>query len=121
MREADANALAFTRVAVADLYCYPHRLVYGAALELWGAFCAVTPADVYRRLWMRGQLVDLGHDAASWLWDVYETDPTGFDCLAAAETVLSLSLRRQAIVRQRELLGQLERGRLAPEELAELI
>jgi len=121
LREPELNVLAFTRVAVADLYCHPHRLVYGAAMELWGAFCTVTVADVYRRLWLRGQIADLGHMPAVWLWDLHEADPSGYDCLAAAETVLHLSRWRRALVAQRALLGELERGRVAPEELQEMI
>ncbi len=119
LREADANAVAFTLVAADDIYVWRHRLVYGAALELFNSFRPVTVADVYRRLWQRGQLRDLGHDAAVWLWVLHETDPSGADCLAAADRVLALSLTRRALVRQRERLRDLEAGRCSPEEMAE--
>ncbi len=109
LAEPDANAAAFTLVAVADLYGFAHRLVYAAALELWSSYLEVSVADVYRRLWMRGQIRDLGLSPAVYLWELFLEDPAGEWCLHAAHRVLSLSMDRAAIVWHRERLGELLR------------
>lgn len=121
LREPELNEEAFTTVTVADLYVYSHRLVFGSAFDLWSAFRPVELAEIYYRLRLTGHLGELGLEPAVWLWDLFETDPTGADCLHAAHVVLELSVRRRAITRQRERLADLEAGRLSPAELVEYL
>ncbi len=109
MADPDVNATAFTLVAVTDLYGFAHRIVYAAAHELWSSYLEVSVADVYRRVWMRGQLADLGCEPGWWLWELFLEDPAGEWCLHAAHRVLSLSLDRAAICWHRERLGELLR------------
>lgn len=121
LREPHPNRRAFGELGVDDFYAYAHRLVYDAALSLWQAFEPVGLVEVYEELRRRGVLADLGPNPAAWLADVYETDPTGFDCLHAAAELKRYSLRRSVVLRATEMMVDARTGRLSNDEYAAML
>jgi replicative DNA helicase len=108
LREPHLNRRAFAVLRPADFYEYPHRILYAVVYDLWVDFAReVSLAAVYAELRARGQLAELGHNPALHLADVWDADPTGWDCLRAARRVRRLARRVRRIVAARETLGRL--------------
>jgi replicative DNA helicase len=81
-----------------DLYVYAHRLVWDAAWSLIDSGLVPDLVGVYQTLRCRGQLKELPDwNAAVWLWELYETDPTGAWCDWACAEVVAYAQERAEI------------------------
>jgi replicative DNA helicase len=108
IREPGLNRRAFAVLRAEDFYYYSHRLIYAAVYDLWVDFAReVSLAAVYGELRARGQLAELGVNPALYLADLFDADPSGFDCGRASRRVRKLARRARRIVAARETLGRL--------------
>lgn len=73
---------------------WAHRLVWRACVGLYNAGRDVDGHAVYRRLAMGGELNELGRNAAVWVAEVWDADPTGAWAWGAAKDVLALAEAR---------------------------
>ncbi|MCE9566549.1 MAG: hypothetical protein K8U57_31380 [Planctomycetes bacterium] len=123
-------------LVVEDFYHHAHQLVFTTLLDLFNRFASCGPFDLYRTLERRGELAELGHDPAGWVFDLWHVQPwfSGIERwwaddfvppdvslftaapIAAARLIQWLAQRRAAIHAANELLRDARDGSMSPSD-----
>lgn len=102
-----------------DLYDHAHRLIWDAVWSLVESGAEPDLATVYQTLRCRNQLRELcPMNAALWLAELYEADPTGAWAEWACRVVKYHANRRALIQRAKMLERDVYAGVLSPEDCA---
>ena len=103
-------------VTEADLFFYAHQLIWNAAWSLVDSGAVPDLVTVYQTLQCRGELRELDAiNAALWLADLWEADPTGAWCDWSCQLVKHASRQRQMIHKAKEMLSDVYGNRREPE------